>query len=98
MGVSSLTDRKAFATVGLILLFFLSNVVTGVLTEGLGLNENLIVLNIFAFPLALVQRFHGEGEHFQEVGVAAVTVAAIGWTVAWAALCRFRYQHLTVTK
>ena len=36
MGVSSLTDRKAFATVGLILLFFLSNVVTGVLTEGLG--------------------------------------------------------------
>ena len=98
MGVSSLTDRKAFATVGLILLFFLSNVVTGVLTEGLGLNENLIVLNIFAFPLALVQRFHGEGEHFQEVGVAAVTVAAIGWTVVWAALCRFRYQHLTVTK
>ena len=68
------------------------------LTEGLGLNENLIVLNIFAFPLALVQRFHGEVEHFQEVGVAAVTVAAIGWTVVWAALCRFRYQHLTVTK
>ena len=60
MGVSSLTDRKAFATVALILLFFLSNVVSGVLTEGLGLNENLIVLNIFAFPLALVQRFHGE--------------------------------------
>ncbi len=39
MGVSSLTDRKAFATVGLILLFFLSNVVTRVLTEGLGLND-----------------------------------------------------------
>ena len=37
MGVSSLTDRKAFATVALILLFFLSNVVAGVLTEaGIG--------------------------------------------------------------
>jgi ABC-2 type transport system permease protein len=98
MGVSSLTDRKAFATVALILVFFLSNVVTGVLVGGLGFSENLIVLNIFGFPLALVQRFHGESDHFQGVSVVAVTVAAIVWTTLWASVCRFRYRHLTVTK
>jgi ABC-2 type transport system permease protein len=98
MGVSSLTDRKAFATVALILLFFLSNVVAGVLIEVMGLDENLVVLNILLFPLALVQRFHGEAAHFQGVSIYAVTVAAIVWTALWALVCRVRYQHLTVTR
>jgi ABC-2 type transport system permease protein len=98
MGVSSLTDRKAFATVALILLFFLSNVVAGVLTEAVGLSENLIVVNIFLFPLALVERIHGESEHFPEVSFMAVAVAAVAWSAFWALVCRVRYAHLTVTK
>jgi ABC-2 type transport system permease protein len=98
MGVSSLTDRKAFATVALILLFFLSNVVAGVLTEAVGLSENLIVVNIFLFPLALVERIHGESEHFPEVSFLAVVVAAVVWSAFWALVCRVRYAHLTVTK
>jgi ABC-2 type transport system permease protein len=98
MGVSSLTDRKAFATVALILLFFLSNVVAGVLIEVMGFTENVIVVNILLFPLALVQRFHGESDHFQGVSIIAVTLAAVVWTALWALVCRVRYQHLTVTK
>jgi ABC-2 type transport system permease protein len=98
MGVSSLTDRKAFATVGLILLFFLSNVVGGVLTEVMGLSENVIVVNVLLFPLALVQRFHGESDHFQGVTVMAVAAGAVVWTLVWSVLCRTRYQHLMVTK
>ena len=60
MGVSSLTDRKAFATVAPHPAVLPRNVVAGVLIEAVGLSENLIVLNLFLVPLALVQRIHGE--------------------------------------
>jgi ABC-2 type transport system permease protein len=98
MGVSSLTDRKAFATVSLILLFFLTNVVHAVLTEVLGLSENLIVVNVLAFPLALVQLLHGESDGFPGVSVVPVVLGALAWTSLWAAVCRNRYHHLTVTR
>lgn len=98
LGLSSLTDRKAFATAGLILFFFMSNVVTGVLTEGLGMSDNAIALNIFVFPLALVEKIHGESANFPQVSVLSVTLGAIAWTAVWGLIARVRYQTLTVTK
>ena len=69
MGVSSLTDRKAFATAGLILLFFLSNVVTGVLIEGPGLDREPASCSTSSPSRSRsCSAIHGEAEHFQEVG------------------------------
>ncbi len=98
MGLSSLTDRKAFATAGLILFFLMSNVVTGVLVGALGLAENAIVLNIFFLPFALVEKIHGESVRFPDVTTAACVLGALAWTMVWAAVCRSRYAHLQVTR
>ena len=98
MGLSSLTDRKAFATAGLILFFFMTNVVTGVLIDVLGMSEDAIAVNIFFFPLALVAKIHGESLNFADVSVGAVVLGGVGWTALWAVVCRVRYQALTVTK
>ena len=98
LGVSSLTDRKAFASAGLILFFFMSNVLYGILNEGLGFSDDVIVLNIFFFPLALVEKVHGESQNYAGVSVVAVVLAAIGWTGVWALVCHLRYETLSITK
>jgi len=98
MGLSSLTDRKAFATAGLILLFLMSNVVTGVLVGALGADDGVLVLNIFVLPFALVEKIHGESGDFQQVTVTACVLGALAWTLVWAVVCRVRYHRLQVTK
>lgn len=98
MGVSSLTDRKAFATAGLIMFFLLSNVVTGVLAGALSLGENVIVINIFALPFAVVEKVHGESEIFPDVTALVALLGAVAWTAVWAAVCHIAYQRLQVTK
>ena len=98
MGISSLTDRKSFATAGLILFFFMSSVLTGILIDVLNFSSNAIVVNIFVFPLALVEKVHGEHAHYYDVSMAAVILAAVGWTLVWGLVCRTRYKLLTVVK
>lgn len=98
LGVASLTDRKAFATAGLILFFFMTNVIDHVLTGPLGGSQDLMAVNIFTFPIALVEKIHGESENFADVHVAPLVLAAVAWTLIWAAICRARYQKLMVTK
>ena len=98
MGVSALTDRKAFATAGLIMFFLLSNVVTGVLAGALDLGEQVIAINIFFLPFAIVEKIHGEFEIFPEVTAVVAMAGGLAWTVVWALVCRIRYQHLQVTK
>jgi ABC-2 type transport system permease protein len=98
MGMSSLTDRKAFATAGLILFFFMSNVLYLVLHQVLRLGADSVVIDIFVFPLALVEKIHGESRNYPHVSVVGVVLGAIVWTGVWSVVCRVRYQTLTVTK
>ena len=89
LGVSSLTDRKAFATVG---------ADPAVLPQqrrdrradrgGWASTRTCIVFNIFAFPLALVQRIHGETRALPGGRRRSPsTVAGVVWTVVVGRRC-----------
>ena len=98
LGVSSLTDRKAFAAAGLILFFLMSVVVRKVLVEVIGLSPDCIVIDIVFFPLALVEKIHGESAHYSNVDLVPLVAAAVLWTIVWASVAVLRYDRLTVTK
>jgi ABC-2 type transport system permease protein len=98
LGISSLTDRKAFATAGLILIFLVSSAVTGVLVGVLELPEGFLVLDLFALPFALVVRIHGESDAFSGVTLGAAVLGSLAWTVLGTAVARLRYQRLQVTR
>lgn len=55
LAVSSLTSRRAFASVGFILLIVISGMVSGVLAEVADLGSNARILNLQALPVWLAQ-------------------------------------------
>jgi ABC-2 type transport system permease protein len=98
LGISSLTDRKAFATAGLILVFLVSSAVTGVLVGALQAPDGFQVFDLFTLPFALVVRIHGERHPFEGVTLGAAVLGSLAWTVLGAAVARLRYQRLQVTR
>lgn len=103
LAASSLTERKAFATAGLILLFLVSSVVAGTLGGLLELGDNFFLLNLFYLPFEVVGRIHGEAGgtvdgDLPDVSTIAAFAAAFGWTVLGAVIVRTRYRLLQVTR
>jgi ABC-2 type transport system permease protein len=103
LAASSLTERKAFATAGLILLFLVSSVVAGTLGGLLELGDNFFLLNLFYLPFEVVGRIHGEAGgtvdgDLPDVSTIAAFAAALGWTVLGAVIVRTRYRLLQVTR
>jgi ABC-2 type transport system permease protein len=97
LAAASLTDRRAVASAGVILLLLTSSVATGILVE-LGADERLLLLNLFLLPFELVQRIYGEPGSEPTLSTAELVVANLAWTLAAAALLRERYRRLQVTR
>lgn len=97
MGVSSLTDRKAFATAGLLLVILMSSFFVGVTVEAAELDRNLHAASLITGPFSLVELVHGETTAISGVTLTAAVGFLLGWTVLGAVVCRTRYQHLQVT-
>ncbi len=96
MGVSSLTDRKSFASGGIVIALLLSAAVAGVLDTGSGHAAQM--LNLFLVPFDLASRIH-DGSHATALTtLGQALTATIGWTALWAAVCWVRYQRLEVTR
>ncbi len=98
LAASSLTDRKAFATAGLILAFLVSYAVSGVLISALGATQDAIGLNLILLPLAFVEKVHGEARSFQDMSAATAYLATTAWTVLFTVVARSRYQRFQVTR
>jgi ABC-2 type transport system permease protein len=98
MGVSSLTDRKAFATAALLLLLVIFSSFVSVLVDEAGLPEWLHALSLLTGPFALVELVHGEVPSIPGLGLPAALGGVIGWTLLGAAVTRIRYQLLEVTR
>ena len=105
LAVSSFTDRRAFASAGIILILIASGIVTSSLIEGAGVNDHLYLANLFALPFEAVFRIYGEvqlqenpEDRITGVSTAAVFAATAAWTFAFAVIVRFRYQRLQVTR
>ncbi len=97
LAAASLTDRRAVASAGVILLLLVSSVATGVLV-GLGGSERLLLLNLFLLPFELVQRIYGELGSQPQLSTVELVIANLVWTVGAAVLVRTRYQRLQVTR
>lgn len=92
LAVAGMTDRRAFASVAIVLLFFVPTVVVGVLVDSVAAPQWLYLLDVAGVPIDLVRRLHGLSSTHASLPFAAVVAAAALWTAAAAALLWLRYR------
>ncbi len=97
LAVSSFTDRRGFASAGIILLLVGSGIATNVLREVLGAPEWVHVLNLGQVAVELVQRIYGQAGE-RDVAMATLVVAVAALTAASAWLVRWRYKRMDVSR
>ena len=98
LAASSLTDRRAFATAGVILTLLISGAVSNALVEGADFDERLYLANLGFLPSELVYRIYGETGSEPSLTTASLVAAALAWVLGSAALVLWRYRKLTVTR
>lgn len=98
LAAASLTDRRAVASAGVILVLLSTGAVSGALVEQGGASERLFLLNLFFVPFELVQRLYGQIGERPAIATVELAVAEIAWTVAAGAVVWWRYRRLTVTR
>ncbi len=98
MGVSSLTDRKAFATAALLLVIVIPSAFLTVLVEAVGAPEGLYSLSLVGGPFSLVQLIHGEVAEIEGLTLPVSLAGTAALIVLGAVVCRTRYQLLQVTR
>jgi ABC-2 type transport system permease protein len=98
LAAASLTDRRAVASAGVILVLLSSGVITGSLVEQGGASERLFLLNLFFVPFELVQRLYGQLGERPGIPTLELALAEVAWTVAAGGLVWWRYRRLMVTR
>ena len=101
LAVSSFTSRRAAASATIVLVLIVSNAVVNSLVFGADWSANLSAFNLLSLPIYLMFRIFGQT--FDEPRIAAIptaliVVANIAWTLLFAAIVRYRYQRLQVTR
>ncbi len=98
LAAASLTERRAVASAGVILVLLISGVATTTLVEGLGADERLLLANLSFVPFELVQRIYGQAGGTPALSTLEVLGANLIWTLAGLGLLRERYRRLRVTR
>jgi ABC-type transport system involved in multi-copper enzyme maturation permease subunit len=105
LAVSSFTSRRAAASATIILMLLTSAIFVHALTDprgGAGWSPKLVVFNFIRLPLSLVFHiFNDPAQHdYPNAGVSfgVLLLANLAWIVIFAAITRWRYQKLTVTR
>ncbi|MDJ0768236.1 MAG: ABC transporter permease [Ilumatobacter sp.] len=95
LGVASLTDRRAFASIAVVLVMVGTALVSGLLVEEAGMSDNWRVLDPVGSALELAPRMFGDrGEEFQDVSTWVVLLGSGGWAALGSALLLGRYRKL----
>jgi len=98
LAASSLTDRRAVASAGIILTLLASSIATETLVERAGANEHVVLLDLFFVPFELVQRIYGDPGTRPTIATGQLAVAEVAWTLGAAAVLWWRYRKLTITR
>ena len=98
MAASSITDRRAFAAIGVVLVVLASPILASALVDGAELSTNWRLLDVFSMPFELVYRIFGEAGNFPEVSTVAVIAVNVAWTVAGFAVVAWRYSRLVIAR
>ena len=98
LAISSLTDRQASAAAFTILFLFGSLVISGILIEGLEVTPTVGLANVVFVGLEAALRWHGETGPLEHLPTWQVAAAWFAWSGGTAALLRWRYRHVEVTR
>jgi ABC-2 type transport system permease protein len=98
MAASSITDRRAFASIGVVLLALASPAVASALVEGADLSPNWRLIDVFSMPFELVYRVFGERGNFPELSTINVVLVNLSWIVGGLAVVAWRYSRLVVAR
>ncbi|MCY3949977.1 MAG: hypothetical protein OXF61_12345 [Acidimicrobiaceae bacterium] len=110
LAISSLTDRRAFAVIGVVLLLLGSLLVTRSLVEAAELNSRLYGLSLFDISAELKDRIFGvgpsaldagdspSGRSSSELSTWFVIAANAAWVAAGAAVLWWRYRRIEGTQ
>jgi ABC-2 type transport system permease protein len=98
LAASSLTDRRAVATAGVILFLLVSSGVTGALVNNADVDHRAYLLAPAFVPYELVHRIYGEAGSEPGLQTAALVASVIAWVAASAAVVVWRYRNLTVQR
>ncbi len=107
LAISSLTDRRAFAVIGVILLLLGSNLVTSVLVEVAEMDARIYAFNLGEIGAALKDRIYGvgpppplgdnegsPGQRVSELSTLFVIAVNAAWVTAGATVLWWRYRRI----
>ncbi len=95
LGVSSLTDRRAFASIAVVFVMLGATIVANLLVDEAGLAEQWRVLDPIGVALEMAPRLFGErGEEMPRLDTWLVVAGCFGWTGFGAGLLFGRYRKL----
>ena len=98
MAIASVTDRRAFASAGTVLLIIGSNIVVSVLHFVLDLPAAVRLGGLTLAPVELASRIFGEPGSVPSVPTVTVAAAGAAWVAVAAAFTWWRYRTLQVTR
>ncbi len=98
LAAASLTDRHAFASVGIIMLMIGSSAVTSALVESAEMSSNLYVFNLLGMPFEFVQRVYGQPGELPEISTLLVVGANVAWVALAGTVIWSRYRRLAVSR
>jgi ABC-2 type transport system permease protein len=98
VGVASLTDRKAIAAAGTLLLVLGTQIVARTLRFGLDGPAEVSLVSLLSAPFQLVRAIHGRPDIGFDSPVPAIVAANVAWTALGATVAVVRYRRLQVTR
>lgn len=95
LAAASVTDRRAFASVAVILVMLGSSIAVSVMVEAAELSSYLRLLDPLSTPLELPARMFGDRTvEYEDIGTPMVVLANLAWLGGGAAVVAARYRKL----
>ncbi len=95
LGVASMTDRRAFASIAVVFVMLGATIVANLLVDSGGLAEQWRVLDPLGVALEIAPRLFGErGDDMRRLDTWLVVAGCVGWTGLGAGLLAGRYRKL----
>jgi ABC-2 type transport system permease protein len=95
LGVASMTDRRAFASIAVVFVMLGATIVANLLVDAAGMAEQWRVLDPLGVALEVAPRLFGErSDDMRAIDTWLVAVGCIGWTGFGAGLLAGRYRKL----
>jgi ABC-2 type transport system permease protein len=95
LGVASLTDRRAFASIAVVFVMLGASISAGVLVDVAEFSQNWRILDPISGTLEIAPRLFGDrSDEFRGISTWLVALGCAGWTALGSALLIGRYRKL----